>query len=288
MSSRPIVLRVEHLRKRYRIGEREPYKALRDVLTETAKAPVRLIRRGQSPAKQRDTDRIWALDDVSFEVERGEVLGLIGANGAGKSTLLKAMLGLAPRIEGRIECAAQRIAYLPQQAEIDRSFPIAVLDTVLLGRWSRFGGFGRAAKGDVHAAQHAIEAVGLGGFERRPIDTLSVGQFQRVLFARLLLQDADLVLLDEPFAAIDAKTVADLMGVIRRWQSERRTVIAVLHDMDQVRRDFPNSLLLARELVAAGPTARVLSAENLLRARAMAEAWDEHADACDVPMRLSA
>jgi zinc/manganese transport system ATP-binding protein len=104
-----------------------------------------------------------------------------------------------------------------------------------------------------------------------------------VLFARLLLQDADLVLLDEPFAAIDAKTVIDLMDVIRRWQAEKRTVVAVLHDLDQVRRDFPNALLLARELVDSGPTLRVLSAENLLRARAMAEAWDEHAGACEVP-----
>ena len=97
---------------------------------------------------------------------------------------------------------------------------------------------------------------GLSGFERRPIDTLSVGQFQRVLFARLLLQDADLVLLDEPFAAIDSKTVADLMVVIQRWRTEKRTVVAVLHDLDQVRRDFPNALLLARELVDAGPTAQ--------------------------------
>jgi zinc/manganese transport system ATP-binding protein len=109
-----------------------------------------------------------------------------------------------------------------------------------------------------------------------------------VLFARLLLQDADLVLLDEPFAAIDTKTVADLMQVIQRWRAEKRTVVAVLHDLDQVRRDFPNTLLLARELVDAGPTAKVLSADNLLRARAMAEAWDEHADACEVPMRLRA
>ena len=109
-----------------------------------------------------------------------------------------------------------------------------------------------------------------------------------MLFARLLLQDADLVLLDEPFAAIDSKTVSDLMVVIRRWQAEKRTVVAVLHDLDQVRRDFPNSLLLARELVATGPTPRVLSAENLLRARAMAEAWDDHSSACEAPMRLSA
>ena len=159
---------------------------------------------------------------------------------------------------------------------------------MLLGRWARFGGFGAAGRADIHDAQHAIEAVGLAGFERRSIDTLSVGQFQRVLFDRLLLQDADLVLLDEPFAAIDSKTVADLMRVIERWRDEKRTVVAVLHDLDQVRREFPHALLLARELVDCGPTDRVLSPENLLRARAMAEAWDDHAAACDVPMRLSA
>lgn len=233
-------------------------------------------------------DRHPAVHHISVDVPAGEMTAIVGPNGAGKSTLLKALLGLAPRVEGRIECTARRIAYLPQQAEIDRSFPISVFDTVLLGRWSRFGGFGAAGPVDIHDAQHAIEAVGLAGFERRPIDTLSVGQFQRVLFARLLLQDADLVLLDEPFAAIDAKTVGDLMDVIRRWHAEKRTVIAVLHDLDQVRRDFANSLLLARELVDAGPTARVLSAENLLRARAMAEAWDEQAGACELPVRLSA
>jgi zinc/manganese transport system ATP-binding protein len=233
-------------------------------------------------------DRHPAVHHLSAEIAAAEMTAIVGPNGAGKSTLLKAMLGLAPRIEGRIDCAARRIAYLPQQAEIDRSFPISVLDTVLLGRWSRFGAFAGAAKADVHDAHEAIDSVGLGGFERRPIDTLSVGQFQRVLFARLLLQDADLVLLDEPFAAIDSRTVADLMDVIRRWRSEQRTVIAVLHDLEQVRRDFPNSLLLARELVDVGPTARVLSAENLLRARAMAEAWDERAGACEVPLRRTA
>jgi zinc/manganese transport system ATP-binding protein len=233
-------------------------------------------------------DRHPAVHHISVDIPAGEMTAIVGPNGAGKSTLLKALLGLAPRVEGRIECAAKRIAYLPQQAEIDRTFPISVFDTVLLGRWGRFGGFGAAGPADLHDARHAIEAVGLMGFERRPIDTLSVGQFQRVLFARLLLQDADLVLLDEPFAAIDAKTVGDLMEVIKRWHAEKRTVVAVLHDLDQVRREFPNSLLLARELVDAGPTPRVLSAENLLRARAMAEAWDEHAGACEVPVRLSA
>src|SRR5471030_2826801 len=129
-------------------------------------------------------DRHPAVHHVSAEIRAGEMTAIVGPNGAGKSTLLKAMLGLAPRVEGRIECAARRIAYLPQQAEIDRSFPIPVLDTVLLGRWSRFGGFAAAKPVDIHDAQHAIEAVGLHGFERRPIDTLSVCQFFFLMIRR--------------------------------------------------------------------------------------------------------
>ncbi len=105
-------------------------------------------------------DRHPAVHHLSAEIAAAEMTAIVGPNGAGKSSLLKAMLGLAPRIEGRIECSATRIAYLPQQAEIDRSFPISVLDTVLLGRWSRFGGFGKARQVDIHDARHAIERVG--------------------------------------------------------------------------------------------------------------------------------
>ena len=118
----------------------------------------------------------------------------------------------------------------------------------------------------------AIAAVSLIGFESRPIGSLSIGQLQRALFARLLLQDARLVLLDEPFNAIDARTTADLIGVIQRWHGEGRTVIAVLHDVESVRGHFPQTLMLARELVAHGPTERVLTADNQFRARQMCEA----------------
>lgn len=123
-------------------------------------------------------------------------------------------------------------------------------------------------------------AVGLAGFERRPISTLSGGQMQRALFARLLLQDAGLILLDEPFNAIDARTQADLLDVIRRWHDEERTVVAVLHDMDVVRRVFPETLLIARRPIAWGGTDKVLSPENLLVARRMVEAHDERAAVC--------
>ena len=128
---------------------------------------------------------------------------------------------------------------------------------------------------------HALDAVGLAGFAERPIDTLSGGQLQRALFARVLLQDARIILLDEPFSAIDEKTVNDLLGLIRRWHGEERTVIAVLHDISLVRGGFPETLLLAREPVAWGATAEVLKPANLLKARRMNEAWDDHAPWCE-------
>jgi zinc/manganese transport system ATP-binding protein len=164
--------------------------------------------------------------------------------------------------------------------EIDRRFPISVHDTVLLGHWRTLGwrrGVGRAL---LDQTADAIAAVGLGGFERRPIGTLSAGQFQRVLFARVMLQHAAVILLDEPFNAIDARTAQDLIALVERWHGEQRTVIAVLHDLEQVRRHFPSALLLARECVDWGPTERVLSAPNLQQARRMSESWDPHAATC--------
>ena len=119
----------------------------------------------------------------------------------------------------------------------------------------------------------ALAAVGLTGFENRSIGTLSGGQMQRTLFARVLLQDARLIVLDEPFNAVDAKTSADLLALVQRWHAEKRTVLAALHDMELVRANFPETLLLARGPVAWGPTADVLTADNLLAARRMCEAF---------------
>jgi zinc/manganese transport system ATP-binding protein len=228
-------------------------------------------------------ERHPAIHHLSLDVAEGSLTAVVGPNGAGKSTLLKAVIGEVDKVEGSVDLAGRsraKIAYLPQVSDIDRSFPISVLEVVLLGRWGRIGGFGGAGARDRHDAVHAIEAVGLRGFEQRPISTLSAGQFQRVLFARVLLQDAEIILLDEPFNAIDARTTADLMALVQRWHADRRTVLCVLHDLEQARARFPDAILLARELVAAGPTSETLSATNLLRARAMAEAWDEDADAC--------
>lgn len=228
-------------------------------------------------------DRHPAVHHVEGRFAAGSMTAVVGPNGAGKSTLLKALAGRMRPDGGRIERGAgglDRVAYLPQQSEIDRSFPISVLDCVLLGHWARAGMFRALSATETAAAHAALEAVGLSGFARRTLAELSVGQMQRVLFARLLLQDAALILLDEPFTAIDAKTTVDLIDLVRRWHGDGRTVIAVLHDLEQVRRHFPQTLLVAREPIAWGPTETVLSPENLLRARRLSEAWDERAPVC--------
>ena len=222
-----------------------------------------------------------AVHHLDGEIQAGSLMAVVGPNGAGKSTLLKGIVGTLKPLEGRIRLAGSSgIAYLPQAAEIDRTFPLSVYDLVAMGLWSRSGLFGGISTRDRTQVEEALAAVGLVGFERRPLSTLSGGQMQRALFARLLLQDAPVILLDEPFTAIDAKTTADLLDIVRRWHREARTVVTVLHDIDMVRRAFPQTLLIAREPVAWGATAEVLSPENLLKARRMVEAHDPLADVC--------
>ncbi|MEM7023345.1 MAG: zinc ABC transporter ATP-binding protein AztA [Pseudomonadota bacterium] len=220
-------------------------------------------------------DRHPVVHRLDAEIANGSMTAIVGPNGAGKSTLLKGVIGTLVPMQGKISFGTltnDDIAYLPQQSDIDRSFPLAVVDLVAMGLWREIGAFGRLKRGHRERVDTAISAVGLDGFAARPIGSLSGGQMQRALFARLLLQDARLVLLDEPFTAIDARTMADLIGVVRRWHGEGRTVVAVLHDFETVRAYFPETLMLARELVAHGPTAKVLTAENQFRARQMSEA----------------
>ncbi|WP_425051778.1 zinc ABC transporter ATP-binding protein AztA [Psychromarinibacter sp. S121] len=220
-------------------------------------------------------DRHPAVHHLQAEIAEGSLTAIVGPNGAGKSTLLKGVTGALAPLDGKVSFGSMRredIAYLPQQSEIDRSFPLTVVDLVAMGLWRETGPFRGLRPRHRDRIAAAIQAVGLEGFERRAIGALSGGQMQRALFARLLLQDAQLVLLDEPFTAIDARTMADLLGVVRRWHDEGRTVLAVLHDFDTVRAHFPRTMMLARELVAHGPTEMVLTAENQFRARQMCEA----------------
>ena len=223
-----------------------------------------------------------AVHHLAGAVAAGTLLAVVGPNGAGKSTLCKGIVGLMAPLSGSIErtCAVRDIAYLPQVAEIDRSFPINVYDLVAMGLWRRVGPFSAVTAADRARIDHAIATVGLTGFERRPIAALSGGQLQRVLFARLLLQDAAVIVLDEPFNAMDDRTVADLVGLVEYWHREGRTVLAALHDLALVTAHFPQTLLLAREPVAWGETRAVLTPDNLIKAQRMCEAFEETAAEC--------
>jgi zinc/manganese transport system ATP-binding protein len=228
-------------------------------------------------------DRHPAVHHLNTTLAEGSLTALVGPNGAGKSTLLKGIVGALKPLDGGVKTgtvAREDIAYLPQLAGVDRSFPAHVFDFVAMGLWRRIGAFCCVTGKMSIEIKAAIATVGLEGFEARPIGTLSGGQMQRALFARLLLQDARVILLDEPFTAIDSKTAADLQALIQRWHGERRTILAALHDLDEVRRHFPETLLLGRELIAHGPTPEILTPENLARARHLCEAFEDHVAAC--------
>jgi zinc/manganese transport system ATP-binding protein len=230
-------------------------------------------------------DRHPAVHHLDGDIAPGALLAVCGPNGAGKSTLIKSIVGIVKPMGGAVDFGGARekreeIAYLPQAAQIDLGFPIDVFDMAAMGLWRNIGLFGGLRAAEKHKVREALAAVGLTGFERRQIGALSGGQAQRLLFARLMLQDASVILLDEPFSAIDERTVEDLLALIARWREEGRTIVAVLHDFDMVRARFPETLLLAREKIFWGPTERALSPENLARARKLIEAFDEQAQAC--------
>jgi zinc/manganese transport system ATP-binding protein len=220
--------------------------------------------------------------DLDGAFAAGQATALIGPNGSGKSTLLKAVAGLIAPMAGRIAIdgvARRDIAYLAQDGGVDRDFPISVEDLVALGferQLGLFGGVGPAERGRLAAA---IAAVGLTGLERRPIRALSGGQFQRALFARVIVQDAPVIVLDEPFAGLDARTTSALGELVRRWADEGRTVLAALHDLDLARALCGQTLVFARQVVAWGPTAEALSPQSIERARRLADAWPGQAAA---------
>jgi zinc/manganese transport system ATP-binding protein len=230
-------------------------------------------------------DRHPAVHHLSGRIEPGALLAVVGPNGAGKSTLLKGLIGelkpLGGQVSGKPRSRAG-LAYVPQKDGIDMSYPVSVFDLVAMGLWQRRGLFGAFSAADTARISAALALVGLSGFERRAVGTLSGGQLQRALFARVSLQDAPVILLDEPFSAIDNATVDDLMKLVRAWNSEGRTIVAVLHDLSVVRAHFPQTLLLARQVIAWGDTASALGPANMARARAMTEAFDDAAPFCEV------
>ena len=220
-------------------------------------------------------DAKTVLQDVSFTVAQGEVLGIVGESGAGKSTLLKACMQLVKKDTGSViwqNLTRQDIAYLPQQSELDTTLPITVYELVAMGLWYETGAFGGVSQAQKQRITTALEQVDMAGFGQRNIAALSSGQLQRVLFARMLVQNARFLLLDEPFNAVDAATTAALLEVLENTRKEGCAVIAVLHDKEQVLKAFPRTLLLAKEVIADGKTEEVLSTANLQRAIAQSHA----------------
>jgi zinc/manganese transport system ATP-binding protein len=220
--------------------------------------------------------RVPAVHHLTGAFAPGSLTAIAGPNGSGKSTLLKTIMGFVPPSEGRIDydgLTPRDIAYLPQAHEIDRSFPITVADLVSLGLWRETGAYGGVGAAQQARIQSALHLVGLGSSGEAPIQRLSAGQFQRALFARLILTESRLVLLDEPFAGVDEQTAKVLLPLIVSWAASGRTVAAVLHDFAQIEAHFPQTLLLARECVGWGPTRDVLTAENMERAVRITDRW---------------
>lgn len=223
-----------------------------------------------------------AVHHLHLRIAPGSLVAVVGPNGAGKSTLIKALAGEMRPISGCVNgLARQRIAWLPQHSALDASFPIDVRGMVAMGLWHRVGAWGRFTAEHRRLCDEALAQVGLTGFESRGLNTLSGGQRQRALFARLILQDAPVVLLDEPFAAVDNRTSDDLLTLLQQWHARGKTVITVLHDLPQVRAHFPLTLLLARELIGFGPTAEVLTEAHWAQAQRMREPFDEQAPVCE-------
>jgi zinc/manganese transport system ATP-binding protein len=200
-----------------------------------------------------------ALQAVSGFFAAGSLTAVVGANGSGKSTLLGVIAGTVRPSDGKVVRSVERLAHLPQVSLLDRDFPLSVAELIALGGWREFGVFGKARPSVRAGVEAAAQTVGLADRLDRLVGELSAGQLQRALFARLILQDAPAILLDEPFASVDADTTRVLLDQIQRWHKEGRTVIAVLHDFSLVRLHFPATLVLARRCVAWGPTRTVLA-----------------------------
>ena len=212
-----------------------------------------------------------AVHHLNICFEQGEMWAVFGPNGAGKSTLLKAVMRLLQADTGSINwngIARSDIAYLPQQSDIDRSLPMTVFELAALGLWYEIGFFGRVNAQQKERVRAALARVEMLEYADQQIGHLSNGQFQRVLFARMLVQNAKFLLLDEPFNAVDAGTTYALLEVLRQCHQSGQAVIAVLHDYEQVRAYFPNTVLIAREKVAAGKTEAVLIDAYLQKAAA--------------------
>ncbi len=212
---------------------------------------------------------VW---DIDYQTPGGRLIAIVGPNGAGKSTLIKAALNLVPRISGEVlffgepyRRVRHRVAYVPQRTTVDWDFPVSALDVVAMGLYREIGWLRPVTRRYRLQALAALERVGMQEFARRQISQLSGGQQQRVFLARALAQQAELYLMDEPFAGVDAATEQAIIGVLRELRSAGQTVMVVHHDLQTVAEYFDDVLMMNMRLIAAGPVDSVLTVENLRR-----------------------
>jgi len=215
----------------------------------------------------RDRPVLW---DIDLDVPPGVMAAIVGPNGAGKSTLLKAALGLVPPVAGHVRFfgrpyaqARRRVAYVPQRASVDWDFPATARDVVMMGLYGRLGWLRRPGRAERARADAALGAVGMADFARRQIGELSGGQQQRVFIARALVQEADLILLDEPMAGVDAVTERAIVAILKGLRDQGRTIVVVHHDLQTVRAYFDWLVLLNVRVIAQGPVAEVYTGANL-------------------------
>lgn len=208
--------------------------------------------------------------DIDLQIPDGKLVGIVGPNGAGKSTLLKATLGLVKKATGRVliygkpyEEQRHLIGYVPQRESVDWDFPVSALDVVTMGRYRRIGWFFPVTRKHKKAAMEALEKVGMAAYAKRQISQLSGGQQQRVFLARALAQEAQIYLMDEPFAGVDASTERAIVTLLKELQQTGKTVLSVHHDLQTVPDYFDHTILLNMQIVAQGPTADVFTEDNL-------------------------
>lgn len=211
--------------------------------------------------------------DVAVNFNAGKITGIIGPNGAGKSTLIKAMLNLIKRRQGEVDYNGQsiksiqkRIAYVEQRKDLDLTFPIDVFDLVLTGTYGRLGLFRSPGKVEKQVSRDALAQVSLTEFSKRQVGNLSGGQLQRVFVARAIVQQADIIILDEPFVGIDLQSETAIMKILKQWRDENKTIIVVHHDLNKVSNYFDDLVILNHGIVDYGPVDKVYNPKNMEKA----------------------
>ncbi|WP_347139270.1 manganese/iron ABC transporter ATP-binding protein [Paracoccus sp. SSK6] len=218
---------------------------------------------------------VTALRDASFTVPQGSVTALVGVNGAGKSTLFKALMGLLPHASGQVRIgggtveqalARNLVAYVPQAEEVDWTFPVLVEDVVMMGRYGHMGFFRRPRPLDRQAVDAALARVGMTDFRHRQIGELSGGQKKRVFLARAIAQEAQVILLDEPFTGVDVKTEEAIIALLKAMRDEGRVMLVSTHDLGSVPEYCDRVVMVKGTVLASGPTETTFTPENLKRA----------------------